>query len=80
MTTLTTNTTRPSPGFGRAVLTRLANLVRRRRLAPLLHLDDHMLRDMGITRDDVLRARSLPLSRDAGEELHRVMLSRRLNR
>lgn len=80
MTTLTTHTTRTSPGLGRALFTRLANLVRRRKLAPLLYLDDHMLRDMGITREDVLRARNLPLSRDAGEELNRVMLSRRLNR
>lgn len=37
----------------------------------LLSLDDHMLRDVGLTRNDVYRAVDLPLGLDAGAEMRR---------
>ncbi len=38
-------------------------------------LDDHMLKDIGITRNDVIWASQLPLSQNAAQELEK--LSRR---
>jgi uncharacterized protein YjiS (DUF1127 family) len=48
--------------------------VNRRRLMPLLELDDHMLRDIGVTRHDVAAALSLPAAEDPSPRL--VALSR----
>lgn len=42
----------------------------------MLTLDDHILRDIGVTRYDVQRAGNLPLNHRAGEELT-VMSGRR---
>ncbi len=49
-----------------------AKVQRRRGIRNMLELDDHLLRDMGVTRADVLRAANLPLSESAGEELVRA--------
>ncbi|MFK5977285.1 MAG: DUF1127 domain-containing protein [Rhizobiaceae bacterium] len=43
----------------------------------VLRLDDHMLRDIGLTRDDVLWADQLPMSRSAAKELNKITISRR---
>lgn len=44
----------------------------RRQLAQLEALDERMLRDMGITREDVYWARNAPLSENAGHQLNRI--------
>ena len=44
----------------------------RRDLTDLLSLDDHLLRDMGLTRDDIWQAVNLPADEDAGETLNRT--------
>ena len=43
----------------------------------LLGLDDQMLRDIGVTRDEVRRAANLPLSVNAAQELDAVKRARR---
>ena len=43
----------------------------------LLGLDDQMLRDIGVTRDEVRRAASLPLSVNAAQELEAAKRARR---
>ncbi len=50
---------------------------RRRAFRGLLHLDDKMLWDIGVTREELLSADALPLSISAAEELNRVSLMRR---
>ena len=50
---------------------------RRRKLASLLDLDDHMLADVGVTREDVKWALDLPFSYDPGLELQRRALQHR---
>ena len=45
-------------------------------LRGMLQLDDHLLRDIGVTRDQVKRAIETPSSRDAADELRRMSLSR----
>ncbi|MFC3286174.1 hypothetical protein [Litchfieldella rifensis] len=52
---------------------------RRRRLLRLLDYDDHMLDDMGHTRQDLLWAAHLPLKEDAHRIL-RQLREQRLNR
>ncbi|MYZ48872.1 DUF1127 domain-containing protein [Propylenella binzhouense] len=44
---------------------------RRRALAKLTTLDDHILYDIGLTRADVRWAMNLPLGHDAAQELQR---------
>lgn len=51
----------------------------RRSVEAMLELDDSILRDMGVTRDDVRWASRLSLSHRAGEELSRAR-GRRLHR
>lgn len=65
--------------IGRRLRDRVQEMLNRRALARMSSLDDHMLRDMGLTGDDVRYARNLPLSVDAGVELHRISLTRRSN-
>jgi uncharacterized protein YjiS (DUF1127 family) len=43
----------------------------RKGLSRLLHAEEHLLRDMGITRDDVISALSQPADVEAGELLNR---------
>ena len=49
-----------------------AEIAARRDLTDLLSLDDHLLRDMGLTRDDIWQAVNLPPDADAGETLNRA--------
>ena len=65
-----------TPRVPRGLRARMAQWFARRQMATLLVMDDHALRDMGITREDVHHARQLPLSVDAGEALNRIALSR----
>ena len=44
----------------------------RRELHALQDLDDHLLKDVGLTRDDLERTLNLPQSIDASTELHRI--------
>ena len=49
----------------------------RRETQKLLSLNDHMLRDMGVTRDQVHDALQAPASQDASEALQRLALQKR---
>ena len=51
--------------------------MRRRKLASLLDLDDHMLADVGVTREDLKWVLDLPFSHDPGLELQRRALRNR---
>jgi uncharacterized protein YjiS (DUF1127 family) len=52
-------------------------LKNRRRLAVLTDLDDHLLADLGVSRDDVRWALDLPFSYDPGVELQKRALRNR---
>lgn len=52
-------------------------LINRRAFQTMLKLDDATLKDIGVTRSDVLWANKLPLSTNAAEELNRISLIRR---
>lgn len=54
-----------------------AQKIKRKRFKSLLDLEDKMLDDIGVTRDEVQRAANLPLSQDAASELRRIALGRR---
>ena len=55
--------------FAHAVLSLKTVWQRRRVIGQLGALDDHMLRDIGITRQDVLSVMAEPLYRDPSEKL-----------
>ncbi|MGR3511350.1 MAG: DUF1127 domain-containing protein [Paracoccaceae bacterium] len=59
------------------LLERLRVFRRRRHFNRLLDLDDHMLKDIGVTRGEVEIASKLPLSTDAATELRRMSLERK---
>lgn len=63
--------------LGSKLIERVSEIRHRRRLKRLLDLDDHMLKDVGVTRGEIEIATSLPLSRDAATELRRMSLERR---
>lgn len=46
----------------------------RKSLTRVLKLDDHLLKDIGLTRDQVQRTLTMPPARDAETELHRLSL------
>ncbi len=46
----------------------------RKSLARILKLDDHMLKDIGVTRDQVRRTLNAPRARDAEVELQKLSL------
>lgn len=56
---------------------RIRALRHRRSIKKLLDLDDTILDDIGVTRGEIQIASTLPLSVDAGTELHRMSLERR---
>ncbi len=49
----------------------------RHRYNRLLDLDDHILDDIGVTRDEVVYGSRLPLARNAALELRRISEARR---
>jgi uncharacterized protein YjiS (DUF1127 family) len=59
------------PSILRAVIDVFRYRSRRRRFTDLRQLDDHMLRDIGLTRDDLAWGTSLPLSEDAAARVRR---------
>jgi hypothetical protein len=63
---------------GGGLLTRLiANWQARRGVASLVELDDHMLRDIGVSRGDVAGLKHLPLSQNAAQVLEELAKLRR---
>ncbi len=64
----------PLTDLSNKLTARIAARRQRRQLKSLSHLDDHVLRDIGLTRGDVARTLSQPLSVDAHTELHRLAL------
>jgi uncharacterized protein YjiS (DUF1127 family) len=66
----------PRPRALRAVANLFRAWSRRRRFIDLRHLDDHLLRDIGVTRDDLAWGASLPLREDATKRVRRRMARR----
>ena len=54
-----------------------AQKIKRKKFKNLLDLEDKMLDDIGVTREEVQQAARLPLSQDAATELRRISLGRR---
>lgn len=66
--------TQPQTGF----FSRLQrNWKARRKIRQMRELDDHLLNDIGVTRDEVVWASYLPLSKNAAHELDRASYERR---
>ena len=63
--------------LGAKLMERVREIRHRRKLKRLLDLDDHMLKDVGVTRGEIEVATNLPLSTDAATELRRMSLERR---
>lgn len=63
------------------ILTQLRDVERRRKdraaFRQMLNLDDHILRDIGVTREDVIWANNLPLSQNASCQLRKKSQARR---
>ena len=55
----------------------IRSLIVRRKLKQITELDDHLLCDIGVTREDVRWALDLPFSHDPGLELQRRALRNR---
>ena len=55
----------------------MRNWIGRRKLKQITELDDHLLCDIGVTREDVRWALDLPFSYDPGLELQRRALRNR---
>jgi uncharacterized protein YjiS (DUF1127 family) len=74
----------PPLGLLHAIETRLQRYLSRRRFRqrflPLLAHDDHILDDMGHSRDDILWASRLPLKEDAGQALAQRRAKRQASR
>ena len=60
--------------LGTALDKRIREARARRQMRKMLNLDDHMLRDLGLTRGDIRTATRMPMSVDAATELHRISL------
>ena len=78
-----TDTTLPRTA-GHPLIALASNLAARRRKAArrrtvkrLLDLDDRILHDIGVTRDEARRAAGRPLTVDPLDDLYRAALSRR---
>lgn len=72
-----TRTGHPIQALSAQLMERLRMVRRRRHFNRLLDLDDHMLKDVGVTRGEVEIASRLPLSADAATALRRMSLERR---
>lgn len=75
-TTTNTSTGHPIHELGNRLADRIRRRRRRRGFKRLLDLDDHMLRDIGVTHAEVQIAAGLPVSVDAATELRRMSLER----
>ena len=67
----------PIFALARSLAERRRNAVRRRTVKRLLDLDDRILHDIGVTRDEARQAAGRPLTVDPLDELYRAALSRR---
>lgn len=67
----------PIADLSRRLSERLRQRRDRRALRRITDLDDHLLRDIGVTRAEVELALSAPLTLDAGTELRRLANERR---
>ncbi len=67
----------PIQDLSNRLIDRIRQNRRRRGFKRLLDLDDHMLKDIGVTRGEVDIAVRLPKSVDAATELRRMSLERR---
>ncbi|MEM8555267.1 MAG: DUF1127 domain-containing protein [Pseudomonadota bacterium] len=77
MTTLTQPRPVPWHLIARWFATRFRHWRLRRRVQSLDDLDDQMLDDIGVTRDEIRRASRTPLHLNASEELYRAAFLRR---
>ncbi len=66
------------PYWARIILRKLQNWRSRNRIRALEEYDTHMLKDIGVTRDEIHWAARLPLSRNAAWELRHRSRTRRL--
>ena len=80
MTTLDQVLTHSSetPNWIKAIVTRFRNWQARNEIRQLKETDERLLKDMGLTREEVLWASRLPLSLNAAHELRHESRSRRL--
>lgn len=62
--------------LGGQIRQRAANAAERRQVRAMLDLNDHLLRDIGLERDDVVAALSGPLSESPSEHLQHVKAQR----
>ena len=76
-TTQTRGAGHPLFALARNLAERRRNAVRRRTVKRLLDLDDRILHDIGVTRDEARRAAGQPLTVDPLAELYRSAHSRR---
>ncbi len=71
-----TQTGHPLLNFADGIAKRARRAGQRKHLRRLLKLEDHLLRDIGLTRDQVLRTLESSHSVDAATELQRMSISR----
>ena len=76
LTDTKTQSGHPLFNFADTLAKRASRFGQRKHLRRLLKLDDHLLRDIGVTRDQVLRTLEAPSSEDAATSLQRLSLSR----
>ena len=67
----------PLFNLAEALKKRAERLAERRGLKRMLDLDDHLLRDVGMTRDQVRRSLQKNSPWDAASDLHRLSLTQR---
>lgn len=56
---------------------RVQRRIDRQAFAQLLSLDDHILRDLGVTRADIIWAKKLPIDTNASGELEKIARTNR---
>ena len=70
----------PLVDLSNKLTTRINALRQRRKLGALVELEDHRLKDIGLTRGAIRRTLAQPLSVDATTELHRIAYLRAARR